>query len=59
MALFGGRRHDDAYSLKSGLWVEAKSGKGMAYYATAVADETPKDGPSAFTLAEQRMAGKR
>lgn len=49
----------DAYSLKSGLWVAAKSGKGMAYYATAVADETPKDGPCAFTLAEQRMAGQR
>lgn len=49
----------DAYAVKSGLWVEAKNGKGMAYYATAVADETPKDGPSAFTLAEQRMAGKR
>ena len=49
----------DAYSLKSGLWVEAQSGKGIAYYTTAVADETPKEGPSAFTLAEQRMAGKR
>lgn len=49
----------DAYSLKSGLWVDAKTGKGMAYYTTAVADETPSDGPSAFTPAEQRMAKKR
>lgn len=49
----------DAYSLKSGLWVEAKTGKGIAYYTTAVADETPKHGPSAFTLAEQRMAQSR
>lgn len=49
----------DAYALKSGLWVEAKTGNGIAYYTTAVADETPRGGPSAFTAAEQRMAGKR
>ena len=48
----------DAYSLKSGLWVNPAAKNGIAYYATTVADGTPETGPSAYTATEQRMAGK-
>lgn len=49
----------DAYSLKSGLWIDPTTKSGTAYYATAVSDTTPETGPSAYTPTEQRMAAKR
>jgi CubicO group peptidase (beta-lactamase class C family) len=57
--LFGdGRRRlghaGDAYGLKSGLWIDPKSGKGLAFFTTAVADDAPK-GRSAFTAAEESV----
>lgn len=44
----------DAYSLKSGLWVEPATGKGIAYYTTAVPDDAPS-GRSAYTQREEAM----
>ena len=44
----------DAYGLKSGLWVDPVSGRGLAYFTTAVADDAPK-GRSAFLAAEEAV----
>ena len=44
----------DAYGLKSGLWVDPVSGRGLAYFTTAVADDAPK-GRSAFFAAEESV----
>lgn len=44
----------DAYGLKSGLWFDPKTGRGLAFFTTAVADEAPK-GRSAFTGAEEAI----
>lgn len=44
----------EAYGLRSGLWVDPKSGRGIAFFTTAVADDAPK-GRSAFTAAEEAM----
>ena len=44
----------DAYGLKSGLWFDPKTGKGLAFFTTAVADDAPK-GRSAFTKAEETV----
>jgi CubicO group peptidase (beta-lactamase class C family) len=54
---FGDRRMrfghaGEAYGLRSGLWVDRKSGKGVAFFVSAVADDEPK-GASAFTQAEE------
>lgn len=43
----------DAYSLKSGVWVEPATGRGLAYYVTAVAETAPPGSHSAFTEAEE------
>lgn len=58
--LFGdGRRRmghsGEAYGLRSGLWVEMRSERGVAYFETALPDDPPK-GRSAFTAAEEAMA---
>lgn len=42
----------EAYGLRSGLWVDPKSDKGVAFFASAVADNEPM-GKSAFTRAEE------
>jgi CubicO group peptidase (beta-lactamase class C family) len=42
----------EAYGLRSGLWLDPKTGKGIAFFVTAVPDDTPK-GRSAFTAAEE------
>ena len=42
----------EAYGLRSGLWVDPKGGKGVAFFASAVADDEPK-GKSAFTRVEE------
>lgn len=45
----------DAYGLRSGLWIDRKAGRGVAYFATGV-DLRWKGRRSAFTLAEERLA---
>lgn len=49
----------EAYALRSGLWFDPKTGKGIAYYATAVSDTPPESGPSAFTRTEQWLASRQ
>lgn len=44
----------DAYGLKSGLWVDPVSGRGIAYFTTAIAPDAPT-GRSAFTAAEEAL----
>ncbi len=47
----------DAYGLKSGLWWDPVSGKGLAFFTTAVADtETGKR--SAFTVREEALVDR-
>jgi len=51
----------EAYALRSGLWLDPKSGRGVAFFTTAVPDDAAK-GKSAFTAAEEavlaRMRGR-
>jgi CubicO group peptidase (beta-lactamase class C family) len=42
----------EAYGLRSGLWVDQLSGKGIAFFTSAVPDDEPK-GKSAFSRAEE------
>ncbi|MCC6926336.1 serine hydrolase domain-containing protein [Novosphingobium sp.] len=44
----------DAYGLKAGLWWDPVTGKGLAYFTTAVAADAPT-GRSAFTRAEESL----
>ena len=44
----------DAYGLKSGLWFDPKTGKGLAFFTSAVADDAPT-GRSAFMAAEEAV----
>jgi CubicO group peptidase (beta-lactamase class C family) len=44
----------EAYGLRSGLWLDPKTGKGIAFFVTAIADDAPK-GRSAFTSAEEAV----
>ena len=44
----------DAYGLKSGLWWDPASGKGLAYFTTEVAPDAP-NGRTAFTRAEESL----
>lgn len=44
----------EAYALRSGLWLDPKSGRGVAFFTTAVPDDAPK-GKSAFTAAEEAV----
>lgn len=58
-ALFGDGRQrlghaGSAYGLMSGLWWDPKTGAGLAYFTTAVPDDTPK-GNSAFTAREEAI----
>ena len=48
----------EAYGLKSGLWVDPKSGTGIAYFTTAVPDDAPR-GKTAFYAVEERIIGER
>ena len=45
----------DAYGLRSGLWIDPKAGKGVAYFATDVSLEE-KPLRSAYTRTEERLA---
>jgi CubicO group peptidase (beta-lactamase class C family) len=42
----------DAYGMKSGLWIDRKRGRGIAYFVTGVADPAPKANGSAYSAAE-------
>jgi CubicO group peptidase (beta-lactamase class C family) len=42
----------DAYGLKSGVWIDRLSGRGVAYFVTGVPDNADRDERSAFTAAE-------
>ena len=44
----------DAYGLKSGLWLDPKTGRGLAFFTSAVAPDAPT-GRSAFTKAEETI----
>lgn len=44
----------DAYGLKAGLWWDPVSGKGLAFFTSAVASDAPT-GRSAFTQAEESV----
>ncbi len=45
----------EAYSLRSGLWIDPATGKGIAFFTTAVPDDAPTGPHSAFTAAEEAM----
>jgi CubicO group peptidase (beta-lactamase class C family) len=47
----------DAYRVRSGLWVDRKSGRGMAYFATGVAQDAPT-GDTAYRTIEEWLARK-
>ena len=46
----------EAYGLRSGLWIDRATGKGVAFFATAIPDEAPKGTRSAFTRIEEQLA---
>lgn len=48
----------EAYGLRSGLWIDPGTRRGVAFYVTAVPDDAPK-GRSAFTAAEEAMIARR
>ena len=45
----------EAYGLRSGLWIDRKRRRGVAYFVTAVPDGAPR-GRSGFTVIEEAMA---
>lgn len=45
----------EAYGLRSGLWVNRRRGRGVAYFVTAVPDDAAK-GRSGFTRVEEAIA---
>ena len=47
----------EAYALRSGLWLDPKTGRGVAFFTTAVPDDAPK-GVSAFTAAEEGVLAR-
>lgn len=49
----------EAYGLRSGLWIDPATGKGIAFFATAVPDEAAKGRRSAFTRIEEQLATGR
>ena len=42
----------DAYNMKSGLWIDVKRDRGVAYFVTRVPDPAPKAPGTAYTAAE-------
>jgi len=42
----------DAYGVKSGVWIDRATGRGIAYFVTGVPDRAERDERSAFTAAE-------
>jgi CubicO group peptidase (beta-lactamase class C family) len=47
----------DAYGLRSGLWIDRATGRGIAYFATGLGDDPPR-GRSAYRAIEEWLAGK-
>lgn len=47
----------DAYGLKAGLWVDMNTGRGLAFFTSAVPDTEPK-GRSAFLLREEQTVSR-
>ena len=47
----------DAYGVKAGLWWDPETGKGIAYFTSAVAPDAPT-GTSAFTRAEEAVIAR-
>ena len=47
----------DAYGLRSGLWIDRSTGRGIAYFATGLGDD-PAKGRSAYRAAEEWLAAK-
>jgi CubicO group peptidase (beta-lactamase class C family) len=47
----------DAYGLRSGLWIDRATGRGIAYFATGLGDDPPK-GRSAYRAIEEWLAAK-
>jgi CubicO group peptidase (beta-lactamase class C family) len=47
----------DAYRLKSGLWIDRKRGRGIAYFATGIAEDAPT-GDTAYRMIEEWLARK-
>jgi CubicO group peptidase (beta-lactamase class C family) len=48
----------DAYGLRSGLWIDPATGRGIAYFATGLGDDPPR-GRSAYRAIEEWLAAKR
>jgi CubicO group peptidase (beta-lactamase class C family) len=48
----------DAYGLRSGLWTDPATGRGIAYFATGLGDDPPR-GRSSYRAIEEWLAGKR
>jgi CubicO group peptidase (beta-lactamase class C family) len=60
--LFGGEREmfghaGDAYGVRSGLWVDPVSGRGIAFFATGLGDDPPR-GRTSFRAIEEQLAAK-
>ena len=49
--------HDLHDGLRSGLWFDPETGRGIAYFTTAVPDDAAK-GTSAFTAAEEAVLAR-
>ncbi len=47
----------DAYGVRSGLWIDAGRGVGIAYFATGNGEDPPR-GRSAYRAIEERLAGR-
>ena len=47
----------DAYGLKAGLWWDPATGRGLAFFTTAVSDDAPR-GRSAFSAAEEGVVAR-
>lgn len=45
----------EAYGLRSGLWIDPATGKGIAFFTSAVPDDAPGGPRSAFTAVEEAM----
>jgi CubicO group peptidase (beta-lactamase class C family) len=48
----------DAYGVRSGLWVDAENGIGIAYFATGNGDDPPRGRHSAYRAIEERLADR-
>jgi len=60
--LFGGRamigHAGDAYGLRSGLWIDAGTGTGIAFFATGNGEDPPRGRRSAYRAIEEELVGR-